>query len=172
MNRAAFVVAAVTASKLQDDVTKVVQEIAEITKVGISFAYKAADEEFTVAAGSKILSSHQEQFKYAVGVDIDEFDHFLIGSATKAFVGTAVMKLHDQGKLDLDTPVHTYIDPILKRDHNKTMHELFGHYSGAVTVRQLVFMQSGLQNYDTKEQNDLMIQDRECYRVHDPFEAL
>ena len=33
---------------------------------------------------------------------------FQIGSITKTFVGTAVMRLVEMGKLDLDVPIRTY----------------------------------------------------------------
>ena len=70
------------------------------------------------------------------GFGITHIDHplaitpdtlFQIGSITKTFVGTAVMRLVEAGKLNLDTPVRTYVpeltlqDPMVWISHTKAI---------------------------------------------------
>ena len=55
--------------------------------------------------------------------------YFQIGSITKTFTGTAVLRLADQGRLDLDAPVREYLPNFRVADE---------HASAAVTVRHLL----------------------------------
>ncbi len=59
---------------------------------------------------------------------------FQIGSVSKTFTGTVAMMLVEQGKLDLDTPIVTYL-PDLKMSSDDltaqvTLHHLFTHTGG------------------------------------------
>lgn len=56
-----------------------------------------------------------------------------IGSQTKTFTVTAVLRLAEQGRLGLDDPVSSYVDGVPGGD--------------GITLRQLARMQSGLPNY-------------------------
>jgi D-alanyl-D-alanine carboxypeptidase len=56
-----------------------------------------------------------------------------IGSQTKTFTATAVLRLADEGKVGLDDPIAKYIDGVPQGDK--------------ITLRQLARMQSGLFNY-------------------------
>jgi CubicO group peptidase (beta-lactamase class C family) len=60
---------------------------------------------------------------------------FRIGSITKSLTGTAIMRLVEAGKLDLDTPIKTYIDWLRLSDAEATEH---------VTLRMLLTHTSGL----------------------------
>jgi CubicO group peptidase (beta-lactamase class C family) len=68
--------------------------------------------------------------------DVDEETLFQIGSTTKTFTATAVMRLIEQGKLDLDEPVRRYVrglrlkDPTVTR--NVTLRHLLTHTGGWV----------------------------------------
>lgn len=62
-------------------------------------------------------------------------DHLLqIGSISKVFTSTLVMKLVDEGKLDLDTPVHEYLPDLELEDATAletiTLRHLLTHTSG------------------------------------------
>ncbi|MEU7824389.1 serine hydrolase domain-containing protein [Catellatospora sp. NPDC049133] len=59
-------------------------------------------------------------------------DRFRVGSITKTFTGTAVLRLVDQGLIGLDEPLSRYVD---WPDGN------------AITIRQLLNMTSGVYNY-------------------------
>lgn len=52
---------------------------------------------------------------------------FQIGSITKTFVGTLVMRLVEAGKLDLDTPVRAYLPELQLRDEHATQHATLRH---------------------------------------------
>lgn len=61
---------------------------------------------------------------------------FQIGSISKTFLGTAVMRLAAQGRLDLDAPVRSYLPGLRLRDPGAqagvTMRHLLNHTSGWV----------------------------------------
>ena len=59
--------------------------------------------------------------------------HVRIGSATKPFIGTAVLQLVDRGKVGLDSPIGKYLKGV--------------PHGNEITVRQLAEMRSGLASY-------------------------
>ena len=69
-------------------------------------------------------------------LDVDAQTLFQIGSITKTFVGTAVMKLVEQGRLSLDTPVQEWLPDFRVQDDatstQVTMRHLLTHTSGWV----------------------------------------
>ncbi|KZS65341.1 serine hydrolase domain-containing protein [Mycobacterium ostraviense] len=76
--------------------------------------------------------------EYVKGYGVTNVDHplpvdgdtvFRIGSTTKTFTGTAMMRLVEQGKVDLDSPVRFYIPDFAVADES---------VSATVTVRQLL----------------------------------
>ncbi len=69
------------------------------------------------------------------GVPVTPETLFRIGSITKPLTGTAIMRLVEAGKLDLDTPVKAYIDWFRLSDPEATEH---------VTLRMLLSHTSGL----------------------------
>lgn len=69
---------------------------------------------------------------YPLPVDGDTL--FRIGSTTKTFTGTAVMRLVEQGKLDLNAPVRTYLPELKLADAS---------VAARVTVRQILNHSAG-----------------------------
>ncbi len=71
---------------------------------------------------------------HPLAVDADTL--FQIGSITKTVTGTAAMRLVEQGRLDLDTPVRHYLPDLQLSDANTTaqitMRHLLTHMSGFV----------------------------------------
>ena len=65
---------------------------------------------------------------------VDEKTLFQIGSTTKTFTATAVMRLVEDGKLALDEPIRTYLPDFRMRDHEVTtrltMRHLLTHTGG------------------------------------------
>ena len=61
---------------------------------------------------------------------------FLIGSTTKTFTATVAMRLVEQGKLDLDVPIRTYLPDFRLADEDAaatvTTRHLFNHTGGWV----------------------------------------
>ncbi len=69
-------------------------------------------------------------------------DRFRIASATKPFVATLVLQLAEQGLVDIDVPLATYLPPDLgSRIPN----------AASATVRQAMQMRSGIPDYMTDE---------------------
>ena len=61
--------------------------------------------------------------------DCDSSDtQFIIGSMSKSFTAVAIMQLAEQGKIDLDNPITTYIQADL--DEKVTIRHLLNHTSG------------------------------------------
>jgi dipeptidyl aminopeptidase/acylaminoacyl peptidase len=69
------------------------------------------------------------------GVDVTPDTLFQIGSITKVFTATAVMRLVDAGRLDLDKPVVSYLPELRLADPEVT---------GQVTMRHLLTHTSGV----------------------------
>jgi D-alanyl-D-alanine carboxypeptidase len=57
-------------------------------------------------------------------------DQFEIGSNTKTFMATLTLQLVDQGQIDLDAPVSTYLPGIVPNGRNITVRMLLNHTSG------------------------------------------
>jgi D-alanyl-D-alanine carboxypeptidase len=83
--------------------------------------------EFSIAAG---LADINQQ------IPVIKNQPFRIGSLTKSFTAAAVLKLVEEGLVDLDTPISDYLG-------------LVNNYAplGDVSVRQLLNMNSGVPNY-------------------------
>lgn len=91
-----------------------------------------------VAVG--VLHDDQEHYAYA-GVTsvenplpVDERTLFQFGSTGKTYTATAIMRLVDQGKVDLDAPVRTYLPEFVLRDEDVaarvTVLHLLNHTAG------------------------------------------
>ncbi len=55
---------------------------------------------------------------------------FRIGSVIKLFTATAAARLHEQERLDLDAPIHKYLDFLPEHISRITTGQLLGHTSG------------------------------------------
>ena len=95
-----------------------------------------------------VLAGGQEHVK---GYGVTSVDHpvpvdadtvFRIGSTTKTFTGTTLMRLIDQGKVDLDAPVRLYLPQFSVADPAA---------SAEVTVRQLLNHSSGWLGDDLQD---------------------
>ena len=75
----------------------------------------------------------------------DENTIYAIASASKAFIATALCILCDDGKLDLDKPVKTYLPDFEMYDPYMTTH---------LTVRDALGHRSGLPRHDIMWLND------------------
>ena len=83
-------------------------------------------------------------------------DTFLYGSGTKPFTAAAVLRLVEEGKVNLDDPVSMHVDPVLKKD-GTSWAELFGTEGAAVTVGLMLQMRSGIKDYDGNQFDDLLL---------------
>ncbi|WP_299109980.1 serine hydrolase [uncultured Winogradskyella sp.] len=85
----------------------------------------------------------------SLGVKVDSKTGFNIGSISKMFTAWGIMKMVEDGKIDLDTPVSTYITkwklPTSKFDEDKvTIRNLLQHTAG-LSVH-------GYNGYESKEE--------------------
>lgn len=69
----------------------------------------------------------------ATGAPMEVADHHRIGSVTKTFTGTAVLRLVDQGRIALSDPISRYVDGVPSGDQ--------------ITLDMLGRMRSGLADY-------------------------
>ena len=88
--------------------------------------------------GKVVLSEGFGVNKVGTDVTVDGNTLYAIASNTKAFIATAITKLHEEGKLDLDEPVQTYLPYF----------QLYDEYvSQKTTVRDLLCHRVGLGTY-------------------------
>lgn len=73
------------------------------------------------------------------GEDVPVDGHVRIGSNTKPFVATVVLQLVEEGKVELDAPIETYLPGLVRGE---------GIDGNHITVRQLLQHTSGLADYD------------------------
>jgi CubicO group peptidase (beta-lactamase class C family) len=101
-------VATTTAPARLDEIAEIVRrEQGRHPIPGVAIGIASADEDTTAAFGVTNVD-------HPVAVDRDTL--FQIGSITKTFLGTAVMRLADKGTLDLDTPIRRWIPDLRLRD--------------------------------------------------------
>lgn len=93
---------------------------------GAVLAAQQGDEVFEAAVGLVNADT---------GVEATTDSVFQIGSVTKTFTATLVMQLVDEGRVDLDAPIWSYLHELQLADSDATL---------AITVRQLLTHQSGI----------------------------
>jgi CubicO group peptidase (beta-lactamase class C family) len=103
----------------------IVQHMRRLHVPGVAIGI--ADGEAEHIAGFGVTS-----IEHPLAVDADTL--FQIGSTTKTVTGTMVMRLVEQGKLDLDAPVRAYLPHLRLADEqvaaNVTLRHLFNHTGG------------------------------------------
>jgi D-alanyl-D-alanine carboxypeptidase len=78
-------------------------------------------------------------------------EQYFIASTTKLYVSAIVMQLRAEGRIDIDAPAATYLDPSVMRG----IHVLDGVDSSArITVRQLLAHTSGIADYFEQKRRD------------------
>jgi CubicO group peptidase (beta-lactamase class C family) len=93
---------------------------------GASIAIRSGDERLETAAG--VINVETE-------VEATTDTLYLIGSITKVWTATLVMRLVDEGRVDLDAPVRTYLPDLRLADEAA---------AASITVRQLLSHTSGI----------------------------
>lgn len=72
---------------------------------------------------------------------------YKIASITKLFTSVIVMKLYEEGKINLAAPIHTYLPDYTGEGARKvTIHELLNHTSGMVNIDTITSIASALKN--------------------------
>ena len=68
-----------------------------------------------VLHGGEVVDAAAGTLSKSTGVDATPESVFQIGSITKLWTSTLVMQLVDEGRVDLDLPVRTYLPDLLDR---------------------------------------------------------
>jgi CubicO group peptidase (beta-lactamase class C family) len=87
---------------------------------------------------------------------------YRIASITKAFTSVLILQLHEQGKIDLNQPIRTYLPDYAGEGADKvTIHQLLNHTSGLAnfdTVKDMkTALESGLPTYQTPYTSDQLL---------------
>ena len=114
----------------------VANRMAALRIPGVAIGVIAGDREHTAGIGVTNVD-------HPLPVDADTL--FQIGSTTKTFTGTAIMRLVEQGKLDLEAPVRTYLPDF---------HVADAGVSAAVRLRHLVTHTAGWYDPALQETGD------------------
>jgi CubicO group peptidase (beta-lactamase class C family) len=85
----------------------VVERMAEYSVPGVAVGVLRGGQEFTAGFGITNVEAP---------VPVDANTLFQIGSTSKTFTGTVVMRLVEEGKLDLDAPIRTYLPNLTLKD--------------------------------------------------------
>ncbi len=109
-------------SALQDKVTELATEL-EVPGVSVG-VYVDGEEQYAFAGVTSVENP----------LPVDDKTLFQFGSTGKTYTATAMMRLVEQGKVDLDAPVRTYLPEFKLRDEdvakNVTVLQLFNHTAG------------------------------------------
>src|SRR3954454_11123230 len=103
-------------TELQDKVTELAQEL-DVPGAAVGVIHDGA-EHYAYAGVTSVENP----------LTVDETTLFQFGSTGKTYTATAIMRLVEQGKVDLDAPVRTYLPDFALRDDDVAQR---------VTVRQL-----------------------------------
>src|SRR5262245_43037597 len=91
---------------------------------------------WAVLQGDRVADGAAGLLSKATGVEATADSVFQIGSVTKLWTSTLVMQLVDEGKVDLDRPVRTYLTEFRIADDQA---------AGQITVRQLLNHTAGFE---------------------------
>jgi CubicO group peptidase (beta-lactamase class C family) len=103
---------------------------------GLIQRYKIPGAQVGVLAGGEIVDAAAGVLHLGTGVEADTDSLFQIGSITKVWTATLVMQLVDEGLLDLDVPIRTYLPEFRIADESA---------AAAITSRQLLTHQAGFE---------------------------
>lgn len=118
----------------------VVDAISELHNVSFSIGLRTAQESLTVVSGLDNRATRSRMSGHS---------KLPMGSVTKSWTAAAIMRLKDQGRIDIDAPISMYVDPVLQRLNRTTVYELWGKDPKVynVTPRLLMGMRAGLHDY-------------------------
>jgi CubicO group peptidase (beta-lactamase class C family) len=74
---------------------------------------------------------------YARQVPIHTTSTFRVGSVAKSMTGIALMKLHQEGKLDFDESLRSYVPDFPEKKYSMKIKEIAGHQSGIRHYKKL-----------------------------------
>ena len=134
-------------------VQPILTQASEEFNMSFSFGYADGVAPYKTVVGlgvgfdNRCLDVHDDECEKT---QLDAHSIIPAGSVTKAYTGVAIMQEVERGRLDLDAPAHTFIDPPLLRQNKTSLLELWGGNQEVlkITARDLLGMTSGLNDYD------------------------
>ncbi|WP_066394928.1 serine hydrolase domain-containing protein [Fictibacillus phosphorivorans] len=100
--------------------------------------YQIPGASLAIVQGEKVI--FQENWgKQSNGKEITNNTLFTIGSISKPITSLAIMKLVEEGKIDLDTSIHSYLP---------SFHYDKGNAKNEITIRHLLSHTSGISSYE------------------------
>ena len=149
------VLSAPVAPNLQDQLDEIIAAHALYWNTSLSVAFAFDDPAAPGTAPPAVFAAAggvNDRFGDPTGAPITTKSRLPSGSTDKAFTAAAVVRLAELGRIDLDAPAHTYIDPWLAAQ-SPPVDSLLKQWGGdttinEVTVRQLLSMRSGIRDYD------------------------
>ena len=147
---------ATQSADLQTALQGMLDKLAREHPYGMQLAWKSDTTEFLISSGS------------VNGRKVTTEDSFLFGSGTKPITASALLMQVEKGLVKLDDPAHIYLDPILTRMNQTTLSKLFGEEVNTATVRHILAMQSGIQDFDWPAYDKQVLQ--QGHRTHPPIE--
>ncbi|MBW4839030.1 MAG: beta-lactamase family protein [Paenibacillaceae bacterium] len=130
-------------------------EIAAAKAALLTSTYGTTSVQYALVDNGKIIVSGEAGKNYAAGkIPLTSETIYGIGSTSKMFTTAAVMKLVDQGKINLDTPLVNYIAEFKMKDDRYKQ----------ITPRMLLNHSSGLQGSSLA--NAFLFEDNDSY-AHD-----
>ena len=115
-----------------------------ITGFSFSFGYIDKDNTISISSGPKKCSFQPSNFTG----DLEPNDTMVLGSGTKPYTAVGIMQLVDQGKITLDDKAYKHADGKLVETCGKNMMDYFGRRANDITVGELIFMRSGLSDFE------------------------
>jgi CubicO group peptidase (beta-lactamase class C family) len=98
--------------------------------------HKVPGASLAVLDGDQVIEAVTGVASLSTGVEVTPDTLFQIGSNTKLYTTTLVMQLVDQGKVDLDSPVRSYVEDLQLADEKA---------AAQIKVRHLLTHSSGIQ---------------------------
>jgi CubicO group peptidase (beta-lactamase class C family) len=114
-------------SQKEDNVDNfIIKQINEKRIVGLQLA---------IIKNRKIVKTENYGFaNLQDSIPVDKNTIFTINSITKAFTGVAIMQLVENGKIDLNSAISTYLDSLPDAWRNITLRQLASHISGIPNI--------------------------------------
>ena len=141
-------------ASLRSEIESLLDHVAHATGYGINVGLVGEGLDMGIGAGPRNPVGLPR--KAAPG-NVTGNDTYILGSGTKPFTATAIMRLVDAGKISLDDPASTYLDKPMQAMWNTTLVGLFGARAAKITVGHLIRMRTGLNDMDTPAFDDTML---------------
>lgn len=120
----------------------ILDDVSKRYNTSYSFGFTDASGSISVAAGVDDVWA---------GTLLSNETAIPLGSVTKPFTAIQVMQAVEAGRISLNDKAYVWVDDLLMNASKRTLSDLFGESSKKVTIKDLLGMTSGLEDYDDDE---------------------